>query len=104
MIIYKILKKGYPLEVIKTFENWKKVIDVNRITGWISDSQLSNKGYFIVNVSQGFIFKFPNISSKKIAVVKRNFILEKKKCKKNWCFIKDDNIEGWMRKKTLWGG
>ena len=29
LLIYKILKKGYPLLVIEKFENWYRVIDFN---------------------------------------------------------------------------
>jgi Uncharacterized protein conserved in bacteria len=42
LILFKILKKGYPLLVIEKFENWYRVIDFNDNKGWISKTQLSN--------------------------------------------------------------
>ncbi len=101
--IYKILKKGYPLKILDEFENWKKISDVNGITGWVSNSQLSEKNYVIVTISEGVIFKFPNPESKKMAKIKKNFVLENQKCIKDWCFIKEGEIKGWISKKNIWG-
>ena len=63
LVIYKILKKGYPLKIISNFENWSKVSDVNGIEGWISNSQLTEKKYVIITSKNEFLYKFPNICS-----------------------------------------
>ena len=103
LIIYKILIKGYPLKVLEEFGNWRRIIDVNGISGWVSNSQLSEKKYSIVVSNEIYIYKFPDISSKKIAKVKKNLILKNEKCLKSWCLMKKDKIEGWILKKHLWG-
>tara|TARA_B100000886_G_scaffold233641_1_gene163299 strand:+ start:202 stop:672 length:471 start_codon:yes stop_codon:yes gene_type:complete len=103
LVIYKILIKGYPLEIISSFENWSKISDVNGIEGWISNSQLTTKKYVIITSNNEFLFKFPNIKSKKIAKVMKNLVLETKKCNASWCFVKEKEIEGWVRKKAIWG-
>ena len=102
--IYKILKKGYPLKIIDKFENWKKVTDVFGMIGWVSNTQLSENRYLIVTSVEDFIFKFPNDDSKKIAKVRKNYILENSKCTETWCFIKENQIKGWIKKKSTWGG
>ena len=33
----------------------------------------------------------------------KNLVLENKKCNANWCFVKEKEIEGWVRKKGIWG-
>ncbi len=103
MKIYKILKKGYPLKIIDKFENWKRVSDVNGTTGWVSNTQLSEKKYIIVTSTEDFIFKFPNEKSKKIAKVRKSFILESSRCIQLWCFVKENKIKGWIKKKATWG-
>ncbi len=103
LVIYKILKKGYPLKIISNFENWSKVVDVNSIEGWVSNSQLTEKKYVIITSNTEFIYKFPDIKSKKIAKVMKNFILKNQKCNQDWCFIKDKGIKGWIRKRGIWG-
>ncbi len=100
--IYKILKKGYPLVVIEVFENWKRVVDINGINGWVANSQLSEKPYVIVEVIEDYLYKFPLEKSKKMALVKKNFIFEKERCNQKWCLVKKDNVKGWIKKRSLW--
>ena len=59
--------------------------------------------YVIITSNNEFIYKFPNIKSKKIAKVMKNFVLENKKCNIDWCFVKEKEIEGWVKKKGIWG-
>ena len=101
--IFKILKKGYPLKVIEVFQNWKKVVDVDGNSGWISNTQLSNKKHVIINSSQAYIYKFPIIESKKIALIRGKKVLELNKCNDDWCLIADKEIKGWVMKKGIWG-
>ena len=103
LILFKILKKGYPLLVIEKFENWYRVIDFNDNKGWISKTQLSNDPYVIVIKSSEKILKFPNHNSKIMAFVKMNFILKLEKCRGRWCKVASDKIKGWVPKKSLWG-
>ena len=101
--IFKILQKGYPLKVIEVFQNWKKVVDVDGHSGWVSNTQLSNKKYVILNINQAYIYKFPVKESKKIALIKGKKVLELNKCNDAWCLIADKEIRGWVMKSGIWG-
>ena len=103
LVLFKILKKGYPLLIIEKFENWYRVIDSDENKGWISKTQLSNDPYVIVIKSSEKILKFPNHNSKIMAFVKMNFILKLEKCRGKWCKVASDKIKGWVPKKSLWG-
>ena len=103
LILFKILKKGYPLLVIEKFEDWYRVIDFDENKGWVSKTQLSNDSYVIMTRGTEKILKFPNNNSKILAFVKMNFILKLEKCRKKWCKVTSNNIKGWVPKKSLWG-
>tara|TARA_B100001564_G_C20520471_1_gene614905 strand:+ start:214 stop:669 length:456 start_codon:yes stop_codon:yes gene_type:complete len=103
LVLFKILKKGYPLLIIEKFENWYRVIDSDENKGWISRTQLSNDSYVIMIKSSEKILKFPNHNSKIMAFAKMNFILKLEKCRKKWCKVASDKIKGWVPKKSLWG-
>jgi len=103
LILFKILKKGYPLLVIEKFENWYRVIDFNDNKGWVSKTQLSSDSYVIMVRKSEKVLKFPNHNSKILALAKMNFILELEKCRKKWCKVKSDKIKGWVPKQSLWG-
>ena len=101
--LYKILIKGYPLEIKEEYENWYKVTDYKKRVGWVSKSQLSNISYGILTSDSQKLYKFPNISSKQLAVVKSEYILKVIKCKDEWCKVEDKKVKGWILKKYLWG-
>ena len=81
---------------------WKRVVDINGINGWVANSQLSEKPYVIVEVIEDYLYKFPLEKSKKMALVKKNFIFEKERCNQKWCLVKKDNVKGWIKKRSLW--
>ena len=58
LVIFKILKKGYPLKIISNFENWSKITDVDGIEGWVSNSQLTTKKYVIIISKKSFYTNF----------------------------------------------
>jgi len=103
LILFKILKKGYPLLVIEKFENWYRIIDFNDNKGWISKTQLSDDSYVIIIRNSEKILKFPNRNSKILALAKKDYILELEKCRKKWCKVASDKIKGWVPKNSLWG-
>ena len=103
LILFKILKKGYPLLIIEKFENWYRVIVFDDNKGWVSKTQLSSDSYVIVIKDSEKILKFPNYNSKVLAFVKNNFILKLDKCRKKWCMVTSEKIKGWVPKKSLWG-
>ncbi len=98
--IYK--KKYLPVKIIDKKENFRKVIDHKKNSGWIHISQLKKVNSIIV-LSDTILFKKPTFNSKPIANAEsgRLFILEK--CKKGWCEVKSQNYSGWIYIKNVWG-
>ena len=98
--IYK--KKYLPVKIIDKKENFRKVIDHKKNSGWIHISQLKKVNSIIV-LSSRILFKKPTFYSKPIANIERGklFILEK--CKKNWCKVSSQNYSGWINMDNVWG-
>ena len=40
-IVIKYIKKNYPLKIIEEYQDWRKVEDFNKNTGWIHKSLIS---------------------------------------------------------------
>ena len=98
--VYK--KKYLPVEVIDRKENFRKVIDHKKNSGWVHISQLKKINSIIV-LSERILFKKPTSNSKPIANIKsgRLFVLDK--CKKDWCRVKSQNYSGWINTENVWG-
>ena len=100
-IIYK--KKYLPVIVKDKSENFRKIIDHEKNSGWIHISQLSKKKAGIINIDISIMFDRPTIYSKPIAKLEGGRLCLIKKCEDNWCKIKVKDYIGWVKKDNIWG-
>ncbi len=116
-INWTYLKKGYPMEVIAEFENWRKLRDIDGTEGWINENLITGKrnvliisNKFEVNPTkyklkqqEMFLFRYPDENSYPVVRVEFGVIGNIKKCDIDWCKIKVDKYTGWIRKANIWG-
>ena len=98
--IYK--KINLPIKQIDKKENFRRIIDFKKNSGWIHVSQLK-KVNSVITIKDKILFKKPSIFSKPVANIKKGRLLIVQKCEKNWCKVKTDTLKGWIDKKNLWG-
>ena len=98
--VYK--KTFLPVEVIDKKENFRKVIDHKKNSGWIHISQLKKSSSLII-LSNRIIFKKPTKNSKPIINLESGRLLLVKKCIKNWCKVSTDKYSGWIQTNNVWG-
>ena len=98
--IYK--KKYLPVKIIDKKENFRKVIDHKKNSGWIHISQLKKVNSIIV-LSSRILFKKPTFNSKPIANIENGKLFVLAKCKKNWCKVSSQNYSGWINMDNVWG-
>ena len=98
--IYK--KINLPIKQIDKKENFRRIIDYKKNSGWIHVSQLK-KVNSVITEENKILFKKPSIFSKPIANIKKGRLLLIKKCEGKWCKVKTEIFEGWVDKKNLWG-
>ena len=98
--IYK--KKYLPVKVIDKKENFRKVIDHKKNSGWIHISQLKKVNSVIV-LSNRILFKKPTFNSKPIANIESGKLFVLENCKKDWCEVSSQNYSGWINIDNVWG-
>ncbi len=101
----EINQKGYPVEIIAEFNNWRKVKTRSNLSGWIHTQLLSSFKTGLI-VSNTLLKKRPLDSSKDLAKLLPDLLINVKKCKINWCYIeviKNKNFFGWVKIKNIWG-
>ena len=98
--IYK--KKNLPLEVIDNKENFRRIIDFKKNSGWIHISQLKKNNSLIV-LGDKILFSKSSKFSKPLAKLEKGRLLIIKKCKNNWCKIKTESYSGWIETTNIWG-
>ena len=101
-IKYVYKKINLPIKQIDKKENFRRIIDLKNNSGWIHISQLK-KINSVISTNDKILFKKPSSFAKPIAQIKRGRLLILQKCEKNWCKIKSNNFEGWIKNDNIWG-
>ena len=95
-------KKNYPVEIIDQKENFRKILDFKKNSGWIHRSQLQKSSSFIT-LDTVILFSDSTKFSRPIAKIESGRLLNKKKCNLNWCRVETGEYKGWVLKENLWG-
>ena len=99
--VYK--KIELPLKVIDKKENFRRVIDHKKNSGWIHISQLKSSRS-LITTSEKILFTNPTKYSKPLAKLDQGRLLKVIKCETKWCNIRTDDYSGWILKDSnLWG-
>ena len=98
--VYK--KINLPIKQIDKKENFRRIIDYKKNSGWIHISQLK-KLNSVITEKDKILFKKPSIFSKPIANIKKGRLLLIKKCENEWCKVETGVFKGWVDNKNLWG-
>ena len=101
-IKYLYKKKYLPIEVIDKKENFRRIIDFKKNSGWIHISQLKKSNSLII-LENKILFKKPSRFSKPLAKLEKGRLLIIKKCKNKWCQVTTDNYKGWIDTANIWG-
>jgi len=101
-IKYVYRKINLPIKQIDKKENFRRIIDFKKNSGWIHVSQLK-KNNSVIAIKDKILFKEPTTFAKPIALIKKGRLLILEKCQMNWCKIYTDKFTGWIDKKNIWG-
>ena len=95
-------KKNLPIKQIDQKDNFRRIIDYKKNSGWIHVSQLK-KVNSVITTKDKILFKKSTIFSEPIAKIEKGRLLIIKKCEDKWCKIRTQKFEGWIKKNNLWG-
>ncbi len=116
-IVWTYTKKGYPMEVVAEFENWRKLRDIDGEEGWVHVNLINGMRHFIVNSNtykdsdseytelkrELVLFRYPDESSFPMVRAELGVIGTVKSCNPDWCKVQMDEYAGWIRKENIWG-
>ena len=98
--IYK--KTFLPVKVIDKKENFRKIIDHKKNSGWIHRIMLKKSNSLIV-LEDKIVFKKNSKLSKPLVKLEKGRLVLIKKCLPEWCKIKAEKFVGWIETKNIWG-
>lgn len=116
-IVWSYKRKGYPMQLVAEFENWRKLRDYDGAEGWIHENLITGarnvmftanhyktkKSMYLERNSELILFRYPDENSYPMARIQLGAIGKLRKCQKEWCNIRVENTTGWALKSNLWG-
>ncbi len=101
-VLWVYQRKGWPMQVIDSYEGWRRVRDKDGTTGWVSALMLSPVRTVVVTAAA----KAPiaaNPGGKVIALAEPGVVAGLKACKPRICEVSAGDIDGWIDKNKIWG-
>tara|TARA_B100000686_G_scaffold275781_1_gene294471 strand:+ start:597 stop:1040 length:444 start_codon:yes stop_codon:yes gene_type:complete len=98
--IYK--KLNLPVKIIDKKDNFRRIIDNKKNSGWININLLKNSKS-LITLEDKILFNKPSLFSKPILRLQKGRLLIVQKCKKEWCKIQSENYLGWIKTNNVWG-
>ena len=98
--IYK--KKFLPVKVIDKKDNYRRIIDHKKNSGWIHSIMLRKLNSLII-LEEKIVFKKNSKFSKPLVKLETGKLVMIKKCELNWCKIETGSYSGWIDKNNIWG-
>ena len=101
-IKYIYNKKFLTIKVIDKKDNFRRIIDHKKNSGWIHQIMLRKLNSLII-LEEKIVFKKNSKFSKPIVKLEKGRLVIIKKCEINWCRIETGSYSGWIETKNVWG-
>jgi SH3-like domain-containing protein len=103
-ILWVYHRKDWPVEIVQTFDVWRKVRDKDGTTGWMHSSMVSDRRTVVVtSQSPAKIMDGVGERAKLVAKAQPGVVARLEACKPDACEVNADGTEGWIDKKDIWG-
>jgi len=97
-------RKGLPVEVIASYDAWRRVRDMDGEIGWIHMALLSRERTAVVSgKGEVEVHSAADASSKPVAEAQPGAIGILRRCGPAACRVRFDGAEGWVERARLWG-
>jgi SH3-like domain-containing protein len=103
---YRVLwiyrRKNLPVEILHSYDVWRKIRDSDGTTGWIHSSMLSDRRTVVVTSHKpARITDRPD--GRVVAQAQPGVVARLEACEADACKVSADGTEGWIEKQYVWG-
>jgi len=103
-ILFIYERKDYPVEVLASYETWRRVRDADGTIGWVSQSMLSDaRTVLVIGKGRADVRDAPYAAGSVIAKAEPGVVARLKACKPQFCEISASGLKGWIDRIRIWG-
>lgn len=106
-IEYVYHRRGYPLEIVAEFEQWRQVRDWQGTEGWVHQRMVNGARNVVVQGGQRILRASGDSGAAPVAKLDPGVIAHLLECSTGWCRIEVQNgtsdVKGWLSRNEIWG-
>ena len=98
-------RRGLPMQVVQTYDIWRKVQDPDGVSGWVLSVQLTDRRSLMVKNTDATLRADSNEKANPVALLKPGVIVRLRRCEKDaaWCQVEVSGFKGYVRRDQVWG-
>jgi len=102
-IQWVFVRRGLPVEILATFDIYRKIRDSEGTIGWVNQQLLTSRRTILVAGEIRELHGDPNPTSEVVARLEPGVIASVSKCDPAWCEVKAGGYKGWLKRAEVWG-
>jgi SH3-like domain-containing protein len=103
-VMWTYVRPGTPVEVIAEYDAWRRIRDVDGVTGWVKGAMLDGRRNVIVTgrVNTAILGE-PKADADAVAYAAPGLVARLVSCAGEWCEISTRGYDGYVARDRLWG-
>ena len=103
-INWVFVREGMPIEILREYEEWRYVRDVDGTEGWMHRVMLSgSRSVIVASQVVATAYDAPSRDGSPVFRADPGVQGELISCDGSWCRVEIGNVKGWMAMDDLWG-
>jgi SH3-like domain-containing protein len=98
-------RRDLPVEIMREFEVWRLVRDIDGTRGWVHQATLTGRRNFIVKGNDATLRDSAKESASAVAILKAGVVGRIRSCEavSTWCQVQVGNYRGYLLREQIWG-
>ncbi len=96
-------RRGLPVEVVASFDIWRKIRDSEGTEGWVNQQMLNGHRSVLVAGNIRDLRHDPKSDANIVAKLEAGVVAAISKCDPVWCEVKAGGYKGWLMRTEVWG-
>jgi SH3-like domain-containing protein len=102
-IQWVFVRRGLPVEILATFDIYRKIRDSEGTVGWVNQQMLTGRRSVLVAGAIRDLHGEANATSEVVAQLEPGVVAVVSKCDPAWCQVKAGGYKGWLKRDEVWG-